>query len=175
MKTAQSAELEPGDAIYIPFHWWHGVELARAGQSVRQLLVERQAPDLGNPYAALIHALYAIKALPPEQREVWRGGFEHYVFGANGDPAQHLPPHARGMLGELDAEQLELMRDGASPGARATVSVRIFTVDERRLLPLARTHDVPRHRFDPSRACFGAGSLVALAFGTGGRARVAMA
>ena len=26
MKVAQSAELEPGDAIYLPYHWWHGVD-----------------------------------------------------------------------------------------------------------------------------------------------------
>ena len=24
--TAQTAELAPGDAIYIPFHWWHAVD-----------------------------------------------------------------------------------------------------------------------------------------------------
>ena len=25
-ETAQTALLEPGDAIYLPFHWWHGVD-----------------------------------------------------------------------------------------------------------------------------------------------------
>ena len=111
MKTAQSAELEPGDAIYIPFHWWHGVDSLEPVNLFVNYWWNDKRPDLGNPYAALIHALYAIKALPPEQREVWRGEFEHYVFGANGDPAQHLPPHARGMLGELDAEQLGRLKE----------------------------------------------------------------
>lgn len=39
-RHAEAATLEPGDAIYIPYGWWHGVEFARAGEHPRQLLVE---------------------------------------------------------------------------------------------------------------------------------------
>jgi hypothetical protein len=110
IKTAQTAVLEPGDAIYIPFHWWHGVDSLESINLFVNYWWNDRRTDIGNPYAALIHALYAIKSLPPEQREVWRGEFEHYVFGANGDPAAHIPAHARGMLGELDAEQIGRIR-----------------------------------------------------------------
>jgi len=110
MKVAQTAELEPGDAIYIPFHWWHGVDSLEPVNLFVNYWWNDRRPDLGSPYSALLHALYAVKALPDDQRQVWRKVFDHYIFGVNGDPVEHLPPQARGMLGELDAGQLELMR-----------------------------------------------------------------
>jgi hypothetical protein len=36
--------------------------------------------------------------------------FDHYVFGSDEDPAEHLPMHARGMLGEPTPELLARMR-----------------------------------------------------------------
>jgi hypothetical protein len=110
MKVAQTAELAPGDAIYIPFHWWHGVDSLEPVNLFVNYWWNDRRPELGNAYAALLHAIYAIRLLPPEQRDVWRGEFEHYVFGANGDPAQHLPAHAQGMLGELDQEKIARIR-----------------------------------------------------------------
>jgi hypothetical protein len=110
MDHAQTAELEPGDAIYIPFHWWHAVDsLEPVNLFVNYWWNERRS-DTGNPYDALVHAFYAIKSLPDEQRQVWRMVFDHYVFGANGDPAEHLPPQARGVLGEMNAELLGRLR-----------------------------------------------------------------
>ena len=55
-------------------------------------------------------AFFALKVLPPEQREVWRMIFDHYVFCSNGDPGEHLPEHARGMLGPATPELLHRMR-----------------------------------------------------------------
>jgi hypothetical protein len=66
--------------------------------------------DAGNPYDALLHALYAIKTLPAEQRAVWRVVFDHYVFALDGDPVEYLPERARGLLGEPSSEQLGRMR-----------------------------------------------------------------
>jgi hypothetical protein len=36
--------------------------------------------------------------------------FDHYVFEANGDPAQHLPEHAKGVLGDPTPTLLARMR-----------------------------------------------------------------
>jgi hypothetical protein len=110
MKRAQTAELEAGDAIYIPFHWWHGVDSLEPVNLFVNYWWNDRPRDAGNPYDALMHAFYAIKALPPDQRAVWRTVFDHYVFGANGDPGEHLPPHARGILGETDSELLGRLR-----------------------------------------------------------------
>jgi mannose-6-phosphate isomerase-like protein (cupin superfamily) len=109
-KQAQVAELEPGDAIYIPFHWWHAVDSLEPVNLFINYWWNDAQPGIGNPYNALLHAIYAIKTLPPEQRAVWRMVFDHYVFGVDGDPVEHLPEHARGMLGDGTPEQLERMR-----------------------------------------------------------------
>jgi hypothetical protein len=108
--TAQSATLEPGDAIYLPFHWWHGVDsLADVNLFVNYWWNDAD-PRAGSPYDALMYALFALKPLPPEQREVWRMVFDHYVFCTDGDPAAHLPPAVRGVVGPSTPEQLARMR-----------------------------------------------------------------
>jgi mannose-6-phosphate isomerase-like protein (cupin superfamily) len=108
MKTAQSAELAPGDAIYIPYHWWHAVDsLAQVNLFINYWW--NDAPTgIGVPYDALMYAFLSLRLLPPEQREVWRMIFDHYVFGAAA--ADHLPEHARGVLGPLTPELLNRMR-----------------------------------------------------------------
>ena len=110
LAKAQVAELEPGDAIYIPFHWWHGVESLEPVNLFINYWWNDARPGAGSPYDALLHAVYAIKTLPDDQRAVWRMVFDHYIFGANGDPVEHLPEHARGMLGEVDSEMLMRMQ-----------------------------------------------------------------
>jgi hypothetical protein len=109
-ETAQSAVLEPGDGIYIPFHWWHGVDsLARVNAFVNYWW--NDAPKgLGGPYDALFHALFAIRHLPEDQRQVWRMMFDNLVFAQNGDPVAHLPESAQGVLGPAGPDQLARMR-----------------------------------------------------------------
>ena len=110
MKAAQTATLEPGDAIYLPFHWWHGVDSLEPINLFINYWWNDRRTDTGNAYDALMYALYAIKTLPPEQRAVWNTVFNHYVFEVDGNPVEHLPLHARGVLGEADAELLARMR-----------------------------------------------------------------
>jgi hypothetical protein len=110
MTTAQTAMLEPGDAIYLPFHWWHAVDSLEPVNLFVNYWWNESRAGLGNPYDALMHALYALRHLPPEQRDVWREVFDHYVFCAHGDPAAHLPAAAQGVLGPPTPERLERMR-----------------------------------------------------------------
>ena len=67
-------------------------------------------PRAGSPYDALMYALFALKPLPAEQREVWRMIFDHYIFCSNGDPGEHLPPAVRGVLGPSTPDVLARMR-----------------------------------------------------------------
>ncbi|MDB5692413.1 MAG: peptidylprolyl isomerase [Alphaproteobacteria bacterium] len=107
---ALGAELAPGDAVYIPFHWWHAVDSLEDVNLFVNYWWNDAPAGTGNPYDALMYGLFALKTLPPEQRKVWRTIFDHYVFCANGDPAAHLPPGAKGVLGPATPEQLGRMR-----------------------------------------------------------------
>jgi hypothetical protein len=112
LKTAQVAELEPGDAIYIPYLWWHHV---RSLDRINMLVNYWWAPPLngrGEPRDAFLHAMVAIKALSPPHREAWRALFDHFVFQDDGAPGAHLPAEKLGVLGELDPQMLRALRAG---------------------------------------------------------------
>ncbi|MEI5687540.1 cupin-like domain-containing protein [Sphingomonas kyungheensis] len=100
-KVAQTATLMPGDAIYIPFHWWHAVESLDPVNAFVNYWWNPARADLGNPYDALLHALLTIAPLPADQRDAFRAMFEHLVFRGEGDPAAHLPEAAKGVLGTI--------------------------------------------------------------------------
>lgn len=110
LKTAQVAELEPGDAIFIPSMWWHHVE-ALAPFNVLVNYWWRDTPRfLAQPQDALNHALLAIRDLPDAEKQLWRQMFEHYVFGDPVFAADHIPENARGILAPLDAESAGRIR-----------------------------------------------------------------
>jgi hypothetical protein len=98
---AYEAELEPGDAVYIPTLWWHGVRSLVPFNMAMNYGWDIAPRADGPPFTALMHALLAVGSLPPPLRESWRALFEHFVFRAQGDPAEHLPPEARGLLGPM--------------------------------------------------------------------------
>ena len=101
LEHAQVVELEPGDAVFIPSMWWHHVE----SLTPFNVLVNywwRQSPDyMDSPIGALMAALLTMRDLPPAQREIWRGLFDHYVFRADETTAAHIPPNARSALAPL--------------------------------------------------------------------------
>lgn len=99
MAAAQTAELEPGDAIYIPSLWWHSVEAPGPFNVLVNYWWEDRPADAGSPFDAMVHGLLAIADQPPERRAAWRAMFDHYVFRPHGEPAPHLAPEHRGVLG----------------------------------------------------------------------------
>lgn len=110
-RHASSATLKPGDAIYIPYGWWHGVEsLDPVSILVNYWWAPGQPAGIGSPYDGLLHALLAFKHLPADQRAVWRRMLDYYVFSGDGDPAAHLPDHAKGILGPPSPERFAQMR-----------------------------------------------------------------
>lgn len=110
MAVAQSATLEPGDAIYIPFHWWHAVDSLDSVNVFMNYWWNPAPAGMANPYDALLLALFSLRTLPDDQRAVWRTMFDHLVFQRNGDPVAHLPVDVQGVLGPADAASLGRMR-----------------------------------------------------------------
>src|SRR5690606_33084349 len=107
---AWQATLEPGDALYIPYAWWHGVD-ALEPLSILVNYWWNAAPEgSGGGYDALLHAMLSYRHLPADQRAVWRTIFEHYIFG-EADPADHLPPHARGVMSPPSPRLFARMRE----------------------------------------------------------------
>jgi hypothetical protein len=101
LASAETVDVEPGDAIFIPNLWWHNVEsLEPLNLSVNYWWFEGTLGG-AEPFAALAHALLAITPLPASDREHWRKMFDHYAFRTEGDPVPYLPPDKRGMLGPL--------------------------------------------------------------------------
>ena len=110
MAKAQAATLEPGDALYIPFHWWHAVASLAPVNILCNYWWNPATAGMASPYDALLLALYSLRTLPDDQRAVWRTMFDHLVFQTGGDPVAHLPPAVRGVLGGADRTGFERMR-----------------------------------------------------------------
>jgi hypothetical protein len=109
-RHAQTAELEPGDALYIPYGWWHHVE----SLTPFNVLVNywwNDAPKLGSPFGVLLHAALSLRDLPPDQRAVWRALFEHFIFTDPEVSMAHLLAEKRGLLGPPSAARTREVRN----------------------------------------------------------------
>lgn len=109
LAAMQVAELEPGDAIFVPSLWWHDVKASGPLNLLVNYWWGQQAS--ASPFAALIHALLAVRDLPPGERDAVRGWFDHYVFGDDAArAADHLPVAARGVLDAPSPQRAERIR-----------------------------------------------------------------
>ena len=109
LRHARSAELGPGDAIFIPYAWWHHVE-SLAPFNVLVNYWWNEARPVGSPFDAMLHGVLALRDLPPAQREIWRHIFDHYVFSSPDEALSHLSREQRGLLGPPSPERLQAIR-----------------------------------------------------------------
>jgi Cupin-like domain len=97
-KAGLIAELEPGDAIYIPSLWWHHVE----ADGPFNLLVNYwwKAANSGSVFESVMLALVDLRDQPAPEKEAWRAYFEHFVFGKDASAvAHHLPDQWQQLTG----------------------------------------------------------------------------
>src|SRR5207237_1953854 len=104
LNAALVAELEPGDAIYIPYLWWHGVQSLAPFNLLMNYWWSRDPATAGYPFIPLLQlATVMFRDMPPDHRASWRALFDHYVFEAGGDPMQALDAGHRYDPPPLDA------------------------------------------------------------------------
>ena len=111
LKTAQVAELEPGDALYVPKYWWHHVQSLTAFNVLINYWWGGAAVPVDNPHTTFLSALVSLKDMPGPEKAYWKTMFDHYIFQTGGDPVGHIPPGHQGALGRPSpATRLELVR-----------------------------------------------------------------
>ncbi|WP_065187522.1 cupin-like domain-containing protein [Shewanella woodyi] len=110
LAASQTAELDPGDILFIPSMWWHHVSSL---DEFNVLITHwwRDTPAyLGRPNNALLHSMLSLRSLPKAQRLAWKALFDHYIFEHDEQPQDHIPTHVQGCLhkplDELNARKL---------------------------------------------------------------------
>jgi hypothetical protein len=114
------AELEPGDALYLPKLWWHQVQSTGPLNGLVNYWWDAFAAGPDAPYTTMLLAMIAIAERPREERRAWKALFDHYVFREKGHPLAHLPESQHGVLGPLKenygrlrARIMQMLRCGA--------------------------------------------------------------
>ena len=111
LETAQVAEMEPGDVLYVPKYWWHHVQSLDSFNVLVNYWWGNSAETLENPMTAFLTGLVALKGLSPADKSYWKTMFDHYIFETDGDPVAHIPLAHQSALGKPTAKiRAELIR-----------------------------------------------------------------
>jgi Cupin-like domain len=110
IKHGQIADLEAGDALYLPSMWWHQVEGQRPFNVLVNYWWSDSAKHMGPAVNALYHAMLGLRDRPEHEKLGWKHVFDYYVFGDVHQPAEHIPEQARGYLGEIDLTKSKMLR-----------------------------------------------------------------
>lgn len=98
LEQAQVAEPAPGDALYIPYQWYHNVVTPEPINILINYWWNAARQDLGSPWDTLLHGVIALRELPPVQPRARKAMFDYDVFLSNGTPGEHLSTEMRGVL-----------------------------------------------------------------------------
>ncbi|HTM81692.1 cupin-like domain-containing protein [Asticcacaulis sp.] len=101
LAQAQYADLEPGDALYIPYAWWHHVQSQAGLNALVNYWWNEAGADWISPNIALYAAILTLRDLPDDQKHIWKHMMERYVFGDTAASVAHLPESGRHGFGRL--------------------------------------------------------------------------
>ena len=103
--TAMSAVLEPGDGIFIPALWWHGVDSLKDLNILVNYWWGGDTKTKVSPNDSLLHSMMSIANLDQNKRQAWQQYFNYYVFKTSDDPKGHLPNDLKDIVADLSPEQ----------------------------------------------------------------------
>ena len=109
--VGQQGVLEPGDALYIPALWWHGVESLEGLNILVNYWWGGQPEGAPSANDSMMHSMLSIAKLSPEKREAWRQYFNYFVFQTGEDTQRHLPASLNDLLTDLDEAQKKALRE----------------------------------------------------------------
>jgi hypothetical protein len=110
IKHGQIAELEAGDALYLPSMWWHQVEAQNPFNVLVNYWWSNSAKHMGSAMNVLYHALLSLRDKPDHEKMAWKHIFDYYIFGDAEQAGKHIPEQARGYLGDIDAAKSKMLR-----------------------------------------------------------------
>jgi oxalate decarboxylase/phosphoglucose isomerase-like protein (cupin superfamily) len=104
------ADLEPGDAIYIPSLWWHHVEATGPFNLLANYWW--MPAGSGSVLESVLLGIMALRDQPAPEKEAWRSFFDHYVFGPEASGiAAHLPAKWQTVTGPKTPERDAMITD----------------------------------------------------------------
>lgn len=103
--AAMSAVLEPGDGIFIPALWWHGVDSLKDLNILVNYWWGGDTKTKVSPNDSLLHSMMSIANLDQNKRQAWQQYFNYYVFKTSDDPKSHLPTDLKDIVADLSPEQ----------------------------------------------------------------------
>ncbi|MFT4073963.1 MAG: cupin-like domain-containing protein [Asticcacaulis sp.] len=106
--NAVVADLAPGDALYVPYMWWHHVSSSEDLNVQVNYWWNTAGAEMGAPMQVLMLAMLGLRDLPADQKRAWKAMFEHLVF--SGERGGHLAPEVRGIQGNITPEQRRAIR-----------------------------------------------------------------
>jgi hypothetical protein len=107
---ALRAQLQPGDALYLPKLWWHQIEATAPFNALVNYWWDAFAAGPDSPHTSMLLSMITIAERPLKEREAWRAFFDHYVFRQQGHPLAHVPPERHGLLGPLKPDNYRKIR-----------------------------------------------------------------
>jgi hypothetical protein len=110
LAAGRVAEVEPGDAVFVPSMWWHHVKGLSPFNTLVNYWWTTMPKYIPTPMNALYHAIWSVRDRPESEKRAWRNVFEYYVFGPAERAGEHFPEHARGVLGPIDDDRARYIR-----------------------------------------------------------------
>lgn len=110
LEHACIAELEPGDALFLPSMWWHHVEALEPLNILVNYWWNEAPRYMTSGMNALYLAMLGIRDKPKHEREGWRHLFNYYIFEGAKNANSKIPAEARGFLEELDETYARKLR-----------------------------------------------------------------